>query len=372
VSGPSLEDVLSTRRVLVCVGTGGVGKTTLAAALAMRAAALGRSALVCTIDPARRLANALGLTWLGNAPTEVRPEVLGAAGIHLQAPLQAMMLDLKASWDDLIERQAPPGERDRILRNRFYQTLSTALAGSQEYIALERLGQLRERSDAALIVLDTPPAAHAVDFLDAPSRILDFLDNEAARWLLDPALRASRISLRLARWGGGVAAKTIGRIIGGDTLEELAAFLGAVSGMNERFRERARAVRSLLSSPETGFVQVAGASPERREEALRFQSVLTERGLQRDAMVVNRVQERPPASAEAELQGLEEPLRGTLARTLAEASALAERDRMSIRLLRERVAPVPLLAVPRFSSEIHDLRALWRAGSYLLGEAAIL
>jgi anion-transporting ArsA/GET3 family ATPase len=153
----SLEEVLRRRRVLVCVGAGGVGKTTLAAAVAMRAAALGRSALVCTIDPARRLANALGLTWLGNAPTAVPAEVLGRAGIKLAAPLQAMMLDLKASWDELIQRQAPPAQRDRILKNRFYQTLSTALAGSQEYIALERLGQLRERSDAELIVLDTPP-----------------------------------------------------------------------------------------------------------------------------------------------------------------------------------------------------------------------
>jgi len=372
VNGPSLEEVLRHRRVLVCVGAGGVGKTTLAAAVAMRAAALGRSALVCTIDPARRLANALGLTWLGNAPTEVSADVLAGAGIRLAAPLQAMMLDLKASWDELIQRQAPPGQRDRILQNRFYQTLSTALAGSQEYIALERLGQLRDRSDVQLIVLDTPPTAHALDFLDAPSRILDFLDNEAARWLLDPALRASRLSLRLAHWGGGVAAKTIGRIIGGDTLEELAAFLGAVSGMNQGFRERARAVRALLASPETGFLLVAGASPERREEALRFHAVLGDRGLQRDGVVVNRVQEQPPASAETELEGLPEPLRGALARTLGEARALAERDRLSVRLLRDGTAPVPLVAVPRFPSEIHDLRALWRAGSYLLGEAAIL
>ena len=158
------------------------------------------------------------------------------------------MLDLKASWDELIQRQAPPGQRERILKNRFYQTLSTALAGSQEYIALERLGQLRERSDAELIVLDTPPTAHALDFLDAPSRILDFLDNEAARWLLDPALRASRISLRLARWGGGVAAKTIGRIIGGDTLEELAAFLGAVE-RDERETSASGRARCARCSP---------------------------------------------------------------------------------------------------------------------------
>jgi len=372
MSQPSLEQVLRRRRVLVCVGAGGVGKTSLSAALAMRAAALGRSALVCTIDPARRLANALGLKWLGNTPGEVRPEVLAAAGIRLRAPLQAMMLDVKASWDELIERQAPPGQREKILRNRFYQTLSTALAGSQEYIALERLGQLRERSETDLIVLDTPPTAHALDFLDAPTRVLDFLDNEAARWLLDPALRASRLSLRLVRWGGGVAARTIGRIIGGDTLEELAAFLAAISGMNEGFRERARAVRALLASPDTGFVLVAGAAPERREEALQFHQVLGERGLQRDGVVVNRVQEPPAGSAEGELTGLGEPLRSALVRTLGEARALAERDRAGIQVLREGAAPVPLVAVPRFSSEIHDLGALWRAGSYLLGEAGIL
>ena len=372
MSGPSLAEVLGTRRVLVCVGAGGVGKTTLAAAVALRAAALGRSALVCTIDPARRLANALGLTWLGNAPTEVQPEVLAGRGYHPPGAAAGDDAGPQGQLGRAHPAAGPAGQRERILQNRFYQTLSTVLAGSQEYIALERLGQLRERSDAELIVLDTPPTAHALDFLDAPSRILDFLDNEAARWLLDPALRAGRISLRLAHWGGGVAAKTIGRIIGGDTLEELAAFLAAVGGMNENFRERARAVRSLLASPETGFLLVAGASSERRDEALRFQAVLGDRGLQRDAVVVNRVQEEPPPSAEGELEGLTDPLRGALARTLSEARALAERDRLGIRVLREGVAPVPLIAVPRFSSEIHDLRALWRAGSYLLGEAAIL
>ena len=366
---PSLSEALRRRRVLVCVGAGGVGKTTLSAALGLQAAAMGRSTLVCTIDPARRLAGALGMRWLGNAPTEVRKEVLREAGIGLRAPLQAMMLDLKASWDELIEQQAPADERERILRNRFYQSLSTALAGSQEYIALEKLGQLRERSDAELIILDTPPTAHALDFLDAPSRILDFLDNDAARWLLDPALRASRLSLRLVQWGGGVAARTIGRIIGGETLEELSTFLSAISGMNEGFRERARSVRALLASPDTGFVFVAGPAPERRAEAVRFHTVLGERGLQRDGVVVNRVQEPPPASVDAELEGLPQPLRRKVQQTLEETRALAERDAAGVAALRAATAPVPLLAVPRYSSEVHDLRALWRAGSHLVGES---
>jgi anion-transporting ArsA/GET3 family ATPase len=363
----TLAEVLERRSVLVCVGAGGVGKTTLAAALAVRAASLGRSALVCTIDPARRLANALGLRWLGNTPTEVRPSVLSAAGIPIRAPLQAMMLDLKASWDELIERQAPAGEKEKILQNRFYQSLSTALAGSQEYIALEKLWQLRHRSSTDLIVLDTPPTAHALDFLDAPARILDFLDNDAARWLLDPALRAGRFSLRMLRWGGG-AARVIGRITGTETLEELVAFLIAVSGMNEGFRERARAVRSLLGSPDTGFILVAGASPGRRGEALAFHGVLGERGLQRDAVVVNRVQPAPPDSAEAELEGLAAPLRELLQLTLDEGRSLAARDRSGVEALRAGTAPTPLVSVPRFSSEVHDLHALWRAGAYLLGE----
>jgi anion-transporting ArsA/GET3 family ATPase len=368
-ASPSLTGALRERRVLVCVGAGGVGKTTLAAALGLQAAAMGRSTLVCTIDPARRLAGALGMRWLGNAPTEVRREVLREAGLVLRAPLQAMMLDLKASWDELIERQAPPADRERILQNRFYQSLSTALAGSQEYIALERLGQLRERSDAELIILDTPPTAHALDFLDAPSRILDFLDNDAARWLLEPALRASRLSLRLFRWGGGVAARTIGRIIGGETLEELSTFLSAISGMNEGFRERARSVRALLASPDTGFVVIASASPGRRAEALQFHAVLGERGLQRDGVVVNRVQQPPPDSADAELEGLPASLRRRLRETLEETRALAARDEAGVAALRAGTAPVPLLAVPRYSSEVHDLRALWRAGSHLVGES---
>jgi anion-transporting ArsA/GET3 family ATPase len=365
---PTLSEMLRRRSVVVCVGAGGVGKTTLAAALAVRAAALGRSALVCTIDPARRLANALGLQWLGNAPSEVRPDVLAAAGIPVRARLQAMMLDLKASWDELIEQQAPPAQREKILRNRFYQSLSTVLAGSQEYIALEKLWQLRQRSEAELIVLDTPPTAHALDFLDAPTRILDFLDNDAARWLLDPALRAGRLSLKLLQLGGG-AARTIGRITGTETLEELVTFLIAVSGMNEGFRERARAVRTLLASPDTGFVLVAGASPERRSEALSFHEVLGERGLQRDAVVVNRVQPPPPASAEKELASLSSPALAKLLRqTLDEARGLAARDQAGVEALRQGTTPIPFVSVPRFSSELHDLRALWRAGAYLVGE----
>lgn len=196
-----LDTALRERRILVCVGAGGVGKTTVAASLGLRAAALGRRVIVLTIDPARRLANALGLPSLGNQETLVDPEWIREAGIAADGELWAMMLDLKRSWDDLIHRSVPPDRAKIILANRFYQTLSSALAGSQEYIAMEKLYELYSRGDWDLLILDTPPTAHALDFLDAPNRILDFLDNDAVRMVLGPALAAGKVGMRLFNFG---------------------------------------------------------------------------------------------------------------------------------------------------------------------------
>src|SRR5262249_45224610 len=160
----------------------------------------------------------------------------------------AMMLDMKQTWDELIERQAPPDKRSRILNNRFYQSLSTALAGSQEYIAMEKLWQLRSQRDYGVIVLDTPPTPHALAFLDAPNRILDFLENEAAKWLLTPALAAGKVGLQLFNLGGSYVAKTISKLTGTETLQELSNFMLAMSGLNQGFRERAHDVKQLLGS----------------------------------------------------------------------------------------------------------------------------
>ncbi|HLL56256.1 MAG TPA: ArsA family ATPase, partial [Myxococcaceae bacterium] len=164
----ALSEALGRQDVIVCVGAGGVGKTTISATLALRAAVDGRSALVCTIDPARRLASSLGLSELGNTETRIPDEVLSSVGQQPKAGLYAMMLDMKQTWDALIERYAPPDKRERIVNNRFYQSLSSRLAGSQEYIAMEKLWELHNHRDYSLIVLDTPPTAHALDFLDAP------------------------------------------------------------------------------------------------------------------------------------------------------------------------------------------------------------
>ena len=361
-----LAEALRSRGVVVCVGPGGVGKTTLAAALALQGAALGRDSLVCTIDPARRLANALGLSELGNVARPISQTELQAAGIQLAAPVAAMMLDMKQSWDELIARSATPQQRDRILGNRFYQSLSSVLAGSQEYIALEKLWELHASKAHQLVVLDTPPTAHALDFLDAPARVLDFLGTDTARWLLKPALRGAKLGFRLVGLGGNLISRTLSGIVGGQTLSDLATFLLAMSGLNETFQERARAVSALLASDETVVVLVTGPAAERREEAIRFHHSLLEQRLAVAAVVVNQVHAGVGPEDVAAVARLPEPLRGKLARTISEANSLAEADAEGLRALRAAVAPTPLLTVPRFPGEVHDLGALWRAGAYLV------
>jgi anion-transporting ArsA/GET3 family ATPase len=362
----SLGEALSTRGVVVCVGPGGVGKTTLAAALALQAAALGRKSLVCTIDPARRLASALGLSELGNIARPISAAELLAAGIHLAAPVEAMMLDMKQSWDELIARSASPEQRERILANRFYQSLSSALAGSQEYIALEKLWELHSAAAQDVLVLDTPPTAQALDFLDAPARVMDFFGSDTARWLLTPALRGTKVGLRLFGLGGNLISRALSRVVGGQTLSDLATFLLAMSGLNEGFRERAQAVRALLASEETVVVLVTGPAAERREEAIRFHQSLREQRLHVAAVVVNQVHADVDGEDVSAAARLPAPLREKLERTLFEAHALAAADAMSIQALRAAVAPTPLLTVPRFPGDVHDLGALWRAGTYLV------
>jgi anion-transporting ArsA/GET3 family ATPase len=363
-----LLSALETRGVVVCVGPGGVGKTTLAAALALRGAALGRRSLVCTIDPARRLAGALGLDALGNVARPVPERSLLAAGVRLRTPLQAMMLDMKQSWDELITRTAPAEQRDRILANRFYHTLSTALAGSQEYIALEKLWELHASGAHDLVVLDTPPTAHALDFLDAPTRVLEFLETDTARWLLAPALRGARLGLRLFGLGGNLISRTLSRIVGGDTLSDLAAFLLAISGLNEGFRERSQAVRALLASRETTFVLVTGPAAGRRAEAVRFHAALLAQGLDVAAVVLNQVHAAVAPEDAAAAAQLPEPLRRKMEQTIAEATASAEMDALGLQEMAAAVAPTPLVAVPRFPGEVHDLGALWRASAYLVAD----
>ncbi len=366
-----LRDALESSSVILTVGSGGVGKTTVAAALAVRAAMDGKASLVCTIDPARRLANSLGLSLLGNAEARISDETFDHAGLAPGAPMHAMMLDMKRTWDELIERRAPADKREKILNNRFYLALSTALAGSQEYIAMEKMWELRTQRDYPLIVLDTPPTAHALDFLDAPNRILDFLDNDAAKWLLTPALAAGKFGLKLFNLGGSYVAKTIARFTGTETLQQLAEFMLAISGMNEGFRERAHQTRAMLEADTTSFVLVTGPMPERIDEAVYFHTLLQQNKMRIAAVVVNRVHPEVSDALWQQAARLPEAQRKPMEQTLAELELLAEKDAEGIARLRELVAPSPLVLVPRFERDVHDLRSLWDTSRYLLGDARL-
>lgn len=379
-ASPRLEEILKERRVLVCVGSGGVGKTTVAASLGLRAAAMGRKVVVLTIDPARRLANALGLSTLGNQETLVDPTWIRESGIESQGELWAMMLDLKRSWDDLIHRSVPPDRAQVILENRFYQTLSSALAGSQEYIAMEKLYELYSRGDWDLLILDTPPTAHALDFLDAPNRILDFLDNEAIRMILGPALAAGKVGMRLFNFGTNYIARGLAKFTGGETLQELAGFMVEIRGTYDLFKDRAARVKALLASHETSFLLVTSPHAFTVGEAIHFHDLLALERMPIGAVVANRVHrdflgtlETPtvPGIQEAlSARGIDDggtpPLSARLVQTATEARALAQLDRQQIDRLRAAVAPSPVLQVPRFESAVYDLPALWNLGGHLL------
>ena len=364
------------RRIAVCVGSGGVGKTTIAAAIALGRALEGGRALVCTIDPARRLANALGLTALGNVESHVPAHKFAEAGLRPRGELFAMMLDVKRTWDDLVTRHAPdPARRDRILRNRLYQQMSAALAGSQEYMAMEKLYELATDRDYDLIVLDTPPTAHALDFLEAPDRLLDFLGNETARSLLAPALGAGRIGLRLAQLGGGYIAKTLARFTGQQALSDLGDFLQGFQGMYDGFKERAAAVRALFSRPEVGFVLVSSPSPLSVDEALAFHGRLHAESMPIAALVVNRLTPdlwagAAPLPGAADLAaplaaaGLAADLGPRLAATLSEHQALCRSERRALVRLLDGVA-APRSLIPRLETDVHDLAGLARLAAAL-------
>ncbi|HVI76270.1 MAG TPA: ArsA-related P-loop ATPase [Anaeromyxobacteraceae bacterium] len=371
-----LADRLRGKRIAVCVGPGGVGKTTLAAAIGLGRALAGGKVLVCTIDPARRLANALGLETLGNVEAHVPEHRLAEAGLRARGQLFAMMLDAKRTWDDLVARHAPDrARRERIYRNRLYQQLSSALAGSQEYMAMEKLYELATERDYDLIVLDTPPTAHALDFLDAPDRILDLLGNDTARTLLAPAVSAGRVGLRLFQLGGTYVARTMARFTGAEVLQDLADFMASFQGMYDGFKERAAAVRSLLAEPQVGFVLTSSASPRSVDEVLFFHERLLAEGMPIAGVVANRVTPQlwgtgplpDAADLEAALAAHGAPdgsFAARLARTLSEHEQLARVDAREVARLFEESSGAHV-ALPRLETDVHDLASLARLAEAL-------
>jgi anion-transporting ArsA/GET3 family ATPase len=350
------------KEVCVCAGPGGVGKTSTAAAVALGMAARGRKVAVLTIDPARRLAAALGLAALDDEAHLVDAGVDGE--------LWAMMLDPKRTFDQLVEQHAPDERtRDAVLSNRIYRELSNAVAGSQEYMAMEKLHELHREGRYDLLVLDTPPTRHALDFLDAPQRLAAFIDSPSLGLLTAPG----SLGLRLFGRGTGVVFAGLKRATGVDLLEDLSQFFLSFGGMVEGFRERAREVNALLADERSTFVVVTSPSPDSVDEAIFFHRRLAEAELPFAGVVANRVRVAPPAHHADLAVEVEELLGGPLARkvvrTWEEERVLAERDRASLGRLRRRLGRSPVIEVPRLDGDVHDLHGLARLNDHLFRPA---
>jgi anion-transporting ArsA/GET3 family ATPase len=333
MSATGLARSLAEQRVLVCAGTGGVGKTTIAAALALEAACLGRRTLVITIDPARRLADALGLEALGPEPGAVDLTCFAGDLHEREEPrgsLDAMMLDPKPTFDRLVARFTDEGEtRERILSNRIYRHLTEALAGSAEYAAMEQVHELLHAGNYDLLVVDTPPADHALDFLRAPRRLREFLESRLVRTLIHPAMSASRFG---ARFFGRAMQRVLGlieRIAGVGFLDDLSEFLMAIDGLSQGFRERATRVENVLLGPDTGFILICGPQSRAVRSGLDFLAELERFRVPLDSVVANRLRPWPlEIEPDAFAEGLADE---AIARDREQiAAALAREDATSI------------------------------------------
>jgi len=355
----ALARVAAERSIVICCGSGGVGKTTTAAAFGLEAARQGRNACVVTIDPARRLANSLGLDTLSNSPAPIAGDWPGE--------LSAMMLDPKGTFDDLVHRYSDTAEQaEGILANRIYRNLTGALSGTQEYMAMEKLYELVEEGGFDVVVVDTPPSRNALDFLDAPRRLTGFLSNRIFRTLMMPA----RTGLRFMGVAAQALLKTISKVAGADVVRDAVTFFQAFEGMEEGFRERAGRVRELLTQPGTAFVLVASPRPDSVDEAIHFAGKLHESDMAVTALVVNRVQPRFPGSdrlASLEVPGWDDPTLVGLVENLRGYAAAAERDERSYADLIGRVAPAPVARVPLLNTDVHDLDGLGVVADALFG-----
>ena len=364
----NIADVIADKRIVICGGSGGVGKTTASAAIAMGAAARGDKVAVVTIDPAKRLANSLGLEELGNEPALVDPELFPPAGIEMEGELWAMMLDPKRTFDDLIDRLAPNEKaRDEVLANRIYQELSNAVAGSQEFTAMAKLYELDRNQDFDLIVLDTPPSRNALDFLDAPDRLTQFFEGRALQVFLRPTGLAARVMGR----GTGMVFGVLKRVTGIDLLQDLAVFFRSLSGMIDGFKERARAVNKLLADPGTVFLLVTSPEREPIDEAIFFWRKLKAARMPFGGVVVNRVHHDLLGDAEvedvsAELAGeLGDKLAARVADNFRDYHVLARRDAQNIERLGKQLRDDRLLLIPYLDEDVHDVEGLARLDRYL-------
>ncbi len=367
----TLTSLVADRSVVVCCGSGGVGKTTVSATFALAAARAGRRACVVTVDPARRLADALGVESLPNQPTEV-------AG-NWPGHLHALMLDSKGTFDDLVGRYArTPEQAESILGNRLYQNLAGALSGTQEYMAMEKLYELVQSQEFDIVVVDTPPTRNALDLLDAPRRLTRFLENRLFRALLVP----TRMSLRAVSVATQALLRTISKVAGAEIVQDAVGFFQAFEGMEDGFRTRASAVHELLVDPATAYVLVTSARADAVTEAGFFAEKLAERDRRVAALVVNRLApsfgtgEAAPDAATAAASGARAVASNggspdafealdALEANLATLNAVSAREASAFSGLAAQVAPAPVGRIPLFAQDVHEVAGLERAADQL-------
>jgi anion-transporting ArsA/GET3 family ATPase len=376
----TLDQLVMSRRVLVAVGAGGVGKTTTAAALAVAAARRGRRVLCLTIDPARRLAEALGLERMSSEEQAIAPALFARAGVPLAGSLTAMMLDTKKTFDDLVVKYSSSPERaQRLLHNKLYKYVSTSLAGTQEYMATEKLVAVQGDPRFDLVVLDTPPTANALDFLDAPARLAEAIDSATMRWFVEAFESTGKLSLNLLARSAAVVLRSLGRITGGGFLESMAEFITELNDLFGGFKERARMVEAALRSPDVSFVLVTSPAPMSIQEVLYFSDRLAASRMPRGALVVNRFRvappgaDAPPTDQEAReaiaARGLhlEDDAAPRLVQAYDDAVRLAALDAQHVRTLGQRTRDeVPLVRVPELAGDVRDLGRLAELGEQLM------
>ena len=380
-----IDDILADPdiRIIVCTGAGGVGKTTTAAALGLRAAERGRDVCVLTIDPAKRLAQAMGLSSLDNTPRQV-PGVGAPDG---SGSLSAMMLDMKRTFDEVVEGHSDPARAQQILSNPFYQTLSSSFAGTQEYMAMEKLGQLRVKADAEgtwdLIVVDTPPSRSALDFLDAPARLGSFLDGRFIRILTAPARGAGKGIGRIVGMGFSLFTGILNKILGAQVLTDIGSFVAAIDTTFGGFRERADQTYALLKDSGTSFVVIAAPERDALREAAYFVERLRADNMPLAGLVLNRVQQLDDPGLTAERAAAGAQLLGELAGDSTTPEAENQRltaslltlhaQRMSLAARQQHLADrftaahpgVAVSSVPALAEDVHDLDGLREVGDLL-------
>lgn len=371
----NLENLIEKKRLIICCGSGGVGKTTMAAALALKATLMGKTVVVLTIDPARRLANSLGLKNLGNEEKEIPFSEFEKANLKPKGKMFALMMDTKRTFDKIIEKYAPSEEsKQAIFNNTLYQHLSGMIAGSQEYMAMEKVYELYQNDKFDLIVLDTPPTQHALDFLDAPQKMTQAVSDSILKWFLKPSLFLGRASLKFIEKSTRTIFKTFDHVMGFDFMQDLSAMLISTAGLLEGFKERAQEVSDLLHQPKTAFLLVTAPQGMVVPEALFFHEKIKEYKLPFAGFIVNRVY--PSLNFKSNKEELKKKMRKadltakeveTLSDILEKYQCLVDQDQEHLDLLEERLKKKESITlIPYLDSDVHDLAGLAKIGEYLV------